>query len=127
MNYQSATQIKEDQEKNMLKDQVDNIVSNLENGLTLQDVGMDTDKSDQDDIISGFDYLQDALDILYIVDGNGEYLGAQICVAFGGPTIWIDTLKQTVEGHWWQDRHTAHYQEDAMDIDESLRELWECR
>jgi hypothetical protein len=34
---------------------------------------------------SAFDYLNDALDIQYIVDGAKNYLGAKILVAFGGP------------------------------------------
>jgi len=80
-----------------------------------------------DEIASGFDYLQDALDIQYIVSGSGEYLAARILVAFGGPNIWINTQTKTVEGYWWNDSAFATYCRDEMDIDGGCRELWECR
>lgn len=77
--------------------------------------------------MSGFDYLSDALDIQYIVTGNGDYLGARVLVAFGGPNIWIDTQRKRVEGHWWSESFMVSYSDDAMDIDDALSELWACR
>lgn len=74
---------------------------------------------------NAFEYLQDALDIEYIVNGKREYLGARVLVAFGGPTIWIDTRRKVVEGHWWGDSFVAHYG-DALGLDEVLETLWEC-
>ena len=76
---------------------------------------------------SAMDYLSDALDIQYVVTGDCEFLGARVLVAFGGPNIWIDTQKQIVEGAWWSDRATVHYNSDGMGLDDALRELWECR
>ena len=75
---------------------------------------------------SAFDWLQDALDIEYIVNGKGEYLGARVLVSFGGPNIWVDTRKQIVDGYWWSDTKSARYT-DSIGLDEALRELWECR
>jgi len=116
---------------NDLQNQVLHIKETIENGITYADAGMEIDAEangyDSTDIINGFDYLQDALDIQYIVDSNGEYLGARVLVAFGGPNIWIDTLNQRIEGAWWQDKFDAYYNDDAMDIDEALRELWNCK
>ena len=114
-----------------LKDQVLNIKETIESGITYDDAGMEIDAEangyDSTDIINGFDYLQDVLDIQYIVDSQGEYLGARILVAFGGPNIWIDTLNHRIEGAWWQDKVDAYYDYDAMAIDDALRELWACR
>jgi hypothetical protein len=76
---------------------------------------------------SAFDYLRDALDIEYIVNGRGEYLGARVLVAFGGPNIWINTRNKTVEGAWWADSFESRYWTDAIGLDEALQELWECR
>ena len=75
---------------------------------------------------SAFDYLQDALDIEYIVNSKGEYLGARVLVAFGGPNIWIDTRKGIVEGAWWSDYAKASF-EDNLGLDDALSELWNCR
>lgn len=78
-------------------------------------------------VMDGMDFIGDALDVEYIVNAKGEYLGARICVAFGGPTIWIDTRRRCVEGGWWADRASISYSADAMDIDGAASELWESR
>ena len=75
---------------------------------------------------TAFDYLQDALDIEYIVNGKGEYLGARVLVAFGGPNIWVNTRTGTVEGAWWADRAEASFT-DNIGLDDALSELWNCR
>jgi len=71
---------------------------------------------------SAFDYLQDALDIEYIVSSKGDYLGARVLVAFGGPNIWVNTRTNTVEGHWWGDNAYAGFT-DNIGLDDALREL----
>lgn len=73
-----------------------------------------------------FDYLQDALDIEYIVNSKGEFLGARVLVAFGGPNIWVNTRTGTVEGHWWGDSAYATF-EDNLGLEDALSELWACR
>jgi hypothetical protein len=75
---------------------------------------------------SAFDYLEGALDIEYIVNSKGEYLGARVLVAFGGPNIWVNTRTGMVEGAWWSDRADASFT-DNMGLDEALSELWACR
>tara|TARA_R110002020_G_scaffold170207_2_gene359580 strand:+ start:12810 stop:13178 length:369 start_codon:yes stop_codon:yes gene_type:complete len=76
--------------------------------------------------MSGFDYLTDALDIEYIVNGKAEYLGARVLVCFGGPNVWINTRSGMVEGYWWQDSCTLPFT-DGIGLDDALSELWECR
>jgi len=114
-------------EKNMLRDHVLQIVQDIENGYK-----PDADEREildypyeDGDILSGFDYLSDLLDIQYIVTGKREYLGARILVAFGGPNIWINTQAQIVEGYWWGDAVSMSYHDDPMGIDEACQELWE--
>lgn len=97
-----------------LKNQVQHIANEISNGF-----------SDDADY-SAFDYLQDALDIEYIVNGKGEYLGARVLVAFGGPNIWVNTRTNTVEGTWWADRSEASFK-DNIGLDDALSELWACR
>lgn len=75
---------------------------------------------------SAFDYLEDALDIEYIVNSKGEYLGARVLVAFGGPNIWVNTRTGTVEGAWWSDRAEASFK-DNIGLNDALEELWNCR
>lgn len=72
-----------------------------------------------------FDYLSDALDIEYIVNGKKEYLGARVLVAFGGPNIWINTRTKTIEGYWWADSAFASFQ-DNLGLDDALETLYNC-
>tara|TARA_Y100001963_G_scaffold156383_1_gene249844 strand:+ start:1109 stop:1420 length:312 start_codon:yes stop_codon:yes gene_type:complete len=74
---------------------------------------------------TAFDYISDALDIQYIVNGDKEYIGARILVSFGGPNIWINTQYNQVEGYWWGDSSTFHYK-DGLGLDEACRELFHC-
>ena len=75
---------------------------------------------------SAFDWLEGALDIEYVVNGAGEYLGARVLVTFGGPNIWVNTRTNQVEGHWWQDSARCGF-DDSIGLDDCLSELWECR
>ena len=115
--------------KKALQEVVDNIAHDIQYGMTFEDAGMNAEEfgSEPHDLISGHDYLADALEINYVVSQDAQYLGARILVAFGGPNIWIDTRTGFVEGHWWGDSATARINGDSMDLDECLSELWECR
>jgi hypothetical protein len=84
--------------------------------------GFEGEKNSDDEDSNAYDYLQDALDIEYIMSSRGEYLGARVLVAFGGPNIWVNTRTHTVEGHWWGDSAYAGFT-DSIGLDEALREL----
>ena len=75
---------------------------------------------------SAFDWLENALDIEYIVDNQKEYRGARVLVSFGGPNIWVDTRRGIVEGSWWNETASARFV-DNIGLNEALSEFWECR
>jgi len=104
-----------------IKNSVQHIVKTLENGF--EGYGQENEYGDTQ---TAFDYLQDALDIEYIVTSKKEYLGARVLVAFGGPNIWINTRTKQVEGYWWGDSCIMPYDKDEMDIDGALQELLYC-
>jgi hypothetical protein len=105
---------------NNLQQHVNEIAATLSKGFG------DDDLNHDGEAMSAFDYLADALDIEYIVNGKGEYLGARVLVAFGGPNIWINTRTCVVEGSWWADRADASFT-DNIGLDDALSELWACR
>ena len=78
------------------------------------------------DILSGFDYISDVLDVNWVLDSNREFKGARLLVAFGGPNIWINTDTQTVGGHWWGESFTSSYNHDEMDIEGACDEWFGC-
>jgi hypothetical protein len=103
-----------------LKQHVQSIADTLSNGFADDELNYDGEP------MNAYDYLQDALDIEYIVNSKGEYLGARVLVAFGGPNIWVNTRTGTVEGAWWADRAEASFT-DNIGLDDALSELWACR
>lgn len=105
-------------ERNELREHVLSIIHTIENG---------TDELNCDDEpMTGFDYVADALDIEWILNNDRTLKGARVLVAFGGPNIWIDTAKRIVEGYWWGDSFVASYHRDEMDIESALEEIFNC-
>ena len=117
-----------------IKQQVAQIVSTLENPecnycpecavIVMDDLADCPDCGAETIEMSGYEYLTDVLDIEYIVNAAKEYLGARVLVCFGGPTVWINTRTNTVEGNWWGDSYTESYT-DSIGLDETLQEIWE--
>ncbi len=118
---------------NDIKSQVLSIVRDIEQGRQCEsctECGADLGPSSfcpeceahNSDTMSDFAYLADVLEVNWVLDRNREFLGARLLVAFGGPHIWIDTSKQTVEGHWRGDSYTARYRRDEMDIEDACSE-----
>ena len=68
-------------------------------------------------------FMEDALDIQYIINQDKTYRGARILVAFGGPNIWVNTQQGKVEGYWWGDDATAGFI-DNMGLDDYLEEIY---
>ena len=72
-----------------------------------------------------WDYIEDILDIQYVVSGDCEYLGAQITVTYGGPNIYVHTRSCTVKGYWGSDQAQWGYV-DNIDLDFVCEELYQC-
>jgi len=101
-----------------IKNHVLHIVNTLENGF-----GDEVNADDQP--MSAFDYLQDALDIEWILNSKKEFLGARVLVAFGGPNIWVNTRIGQVEGYWWGDSYHMSFT-DNIGLNDALEELFNC-
>ncbi len=112
--------------KQLLHSQVLDIKNSIENGYKSQGPDYYDGQYEKGQIISGSDFLSDALDINFTLSSNGEYLGSRILVAFGGPNIWIDTQHNTVEAYWGGDSFILNYTNDHMDIDDVCEEYCKC-
>lgn len=56
-----------------------------------------------------FEFFEGGIyDIKYVVDDQLDYVGARVCVAWGGPSIYIDTFTATVELFNWNETGQAH-------------------
>ena len=62
------------------------------------------------------------LDIEYNYSSGGEFLGAEVTVCLGGPTIWIETRYSKVVGVWGSDRFERSY-EDGIGLENMIEEM----
>ena len=108
--------------KHDLENQVRMIAKEIECGFARVD-----DESDESPIM---DWLEGVLDFHWIVSSDKQTLrGARLLVAFGGPTIWVDTSRGVVEGYWWQDSAFETFYaetENARELHDYLEMIWSC-
>lgn len=75
-----------------------------------------------------YDYLMDGsnvLDISYTVDSERRYSSASICIAWGGPSIYINTDTASIDLYWWTDKASYYLDRDTSNaIDEIMEELY---
>lgn len=77
--------------------------------------------SDIDDYeqLSIYDYLDDILDIDFIIDRYKNYKYCSICIGWGGPNIYIDTSDAYVKLYWGSTREQypiSYSSNDAIDV-----------
>jgi hypothetical protein len=71
------------------------------------------------------EWMEGVYDIRYIVDREKRYLGAELMVAGGGPTVWVNLDTKYVEGYWGGDKVLEPFT-DNLGLDEYLEELYAC-
>ena len=73
--------------------------------------------------ITASEWMQDVYDIRYIVDREKRYYSAELLVAGGGPTIWVNLNTKEVEGYWGGDRVTEPFI-DNLGLDDYCEEMY---
>jgi len=68
-------------------------------------------------------WMEDTYDIRYLVDREKRFMGAEILVAGGGPTIWVDTFREQVTGWWGSDRFEYYFQ-DNLGLNDYMEEMY---
>mgnify|MGYP003119165160 CR=1 FL=1 len=69
------------------------------------------------------DWMEGTYDIHYYVDSSKRYLGAEILVAGGGPTIWVNTYDGQVQGYWGGDKVFEPFA-DELGLDDYCEEMY---
>ena len=95
-----------------------------------KDIAQDiTDAKQQDYVdqprkeITASEWMEHVYDIRYIVDREKRYMGAELMVAGGGPTIWVNLYTKEVEGYWGTDRVQWAFQ-DNLGLDDYMEDLY---
>ena len=71
------------------------------------------------------EWMEDVYDIRYLVDREKRYLGAEILVAGGGPTIWVNLNTGYVEGFWGGDKVEEPFT-DNLGLDDYCEDMYGC-
>jgi len=69
------------------------------------------------------DWMEGTYDIRYLVDREKRYMAAEILVAGGGPTIWVETWDNEVKGYWGSDRVTVPFA-DNLGLNDYCEEMY---
>ena len=105
------------------EEQLRRMCKNIADSITNPDpkfIGPEDEEPRQE---TAHDWMGDTYDIRYLVDRDKRYMGAEILVAGGGPTIWVDTFEREVKGYWGGDRVTEPFI-DNLGLDDYCEELY---
>ena len=110
----------------MLQDSVNNIARIINDGDWANGETGDDALSVDGEPMTAFDWLEDVLDVQWVVASDKQtLLGANILVGYGGPNIWVNTLDNVVKGYWGSDKATAHFVSNG-ELDDALEEWFGC-
>ena len=85
--------------------------------------GYETDHDEDDEGTLATRFMEHVYDIRYIVDREKRYMGAELMVAGGGPTVWVNLYTNEVEGYWGGDRVTMAFT-DNLGLNEYCEEMY---
>ena len=121
-------QMKEQCERiaSVLESLCDGMIYDSETGEILDKAPEDED--DEERYQSLYYYISDNLGIKIKTDLECSTIySSEICMAWGGPNIYIDTGVGAVEGYWGCDQVSAYISKKVCDaIDNEIEELWSC-
>ena len=72
---------------------------------------------------TAIDWMGGVYDIRYLVDSRKRYMGAELLVAGGGPTVWVDTWRGQVKGWWGGDKVIENFA-DNLGLDDYCEEMY---
>lgn len=82
---------------------------------------------EEDEDYDGQNYLDDYLDVKWILDSDRDYFACCVCVTWGGPNIYIDTWEKCVCGYWGADTVKYPMSFRAIEaVDEYMSEIYSC-
>ena len=113
------TAIKKETCEEQLRRMCKNIAEEISAGPEQVNIHTGEDRED----VTASKWMEDVYDIRYLVDREKRYLGCELMVAGGGPTIWVNTWTKEVEGYWGGDRVTWAYQ-DNIGLDDYNEEMY---
>ena len=103
-------------------EQLRRMCKSIADGITSPEMITDEETGEKRTETAG-DWMEGVYDIRYIVDREKRYYSAELMVAGGGPTIWVNLNTKEVEGYWGSDRITEPFI-DNLDLDGYCEEMY---
>ena len=108
------------------EEQLRRMCKNIADGITNPVISNDEQEDGSVEQHGGAsEWMEGVYDIRYIVDREKRYFSAELLVAGGGPTIWVNLNTMEVEGYWGGARVTHPFR-DSLDLDGYLEEMYGC-
>ena len=104
------------------EEQLRRMCKNIADGITSPEMITDEETGEKREETAS-DWMEDVYDIRYIVDREKRYLGAELLVAGGGPTVWVNLWTKEVEGYWGSDRVIEPFI-DEIGLDDYCEEMY---
>ncbi len=93
--------------------------------ISYRDRDPDIDYDDNNRYTTLYSCLEDNYGVKILVDLSGDdYYGAEICVAWGGPNIYINTRTSYIEGYWGFDEVKVPLGYETRDKIDDVIEDW---
>jgi hypothetical protein len=108
------------------EDQLRRMCKNIADGITNPVISNDEQEDGSVEQHGGASaWMEDVYDIRYIVDREKRYMAAELMVAGGGPTIWVNLDTKYVEGYWGGDKVTEPFT-DNLGLDDYCEDMYGC-
>ena len=104
------------------EEQLRRMCKSIANGISEPEEITDEETGEKRTETAG-DWMEGVYDIRYIVAREKRYFSAELLVAGGGPTIWVNLNTMEVEGYWGGDRVTHPFR-DSLDLDGYCEEMY---
>tara|TARA_Y100000361_G_scaffold121297_1_gene113204 strand:+ start:73 stop:441 length:369 start_codon:yes stop_codon:yes gene_type:complete len=119
----SAVKKKRETSKEQLRRMCKRIADDITEKAITRYNGWETDHDEDDEGTLASRFMEHVYDIRYIVDREKRYYSAELMVAGGGPTIWVNLNTKEVEGYWGSDRVNEPFI-DNLGLDDYMEEMY---
>ena len=113
---------------NELQKMLKSFYKDLEKSCEAYENNENDDFYEENEIQSLYDYVTDSYDVQYTKRLNGDFVCCSVCIALGGPNIYIDTDNNRLEGYWGSQVEYLYFKDYhiANIIDSIVEELADC-
>lgn len=82
-------------------------------------------KNEDGEELTFWDYLENVLDITYLVNVDKTYKASILAITLGGPNVYIDTWQHEIQLYWGSDKETIWLpSEICNEIDAVMEEYY---